>query len=50
MLTLLMALNTINTLLEMVEGNLLLIHMLLYVLKLLLEVIKSISDSSLILI
>ena len=45
-----MALNTINTLLEMVEGNLLLIHMLLYVLKLLLEVIKSISDSSLILI
>ena len=50
MLTLLTALNTINTLLEMIEGSLLLIHTLLYALKSLLEVIKPRSDSSLILI
>ena len=50
MLTLLMALNTINALLEMLECSLLLIHMLLYALKSLLEVIKPRSDSGLILI
>ena len=50
MLTRLMTLNTINTLLEMLECSLLLIHTLLYVLESLLEVIKPRSDSSLILI
>ena len=43
-------LNAINTLLEMLECNLLLIHTLLYVLKSLLEVLKSRSEASLILI
>ena len=50
MLTRLMTLDTINALLEMLECSLLLIHMLLYALKSLLEVIKPRSDSSLILI
>ena len=50
MVTRLTTFNTINALLEMLECNLLLIHMLLYTLKSLLEVIKSRSDSSLILI
>ena len=50
MLTRLTTLNAINALLEMLECSLLLIHTLLYALKLLLEVIKSRSDSSLILI
>ena len=50
MLTRLTTFNTINALLEMLECILLLIHTLLYVLKLLLEVIKPRSDSSLILI
>ena len=50
MLTRLTTLNMINALLEMLECNLLLIHTLLYALKSLLEVIKSRSDSSLILI
>ena len=50
MLTRLMTLDTINALLEMLECSLLLIHMLIYALKSLLEVIKPRSDSSLILI
>ena len=50
MLTRLTTLNTIHALLEMVEGSLLLIHMLLYALKSLLEVIKPRGDSNLILI
>ena len=50
MLTHLTTLNAINALLEMLECSLLLIHTLLYALKSLLEVIKSRSDSSLILI
>ena len=50
MLTRLTVLNTIHALLKMVEGSLLLIHTLLYELKSLLEVIKSRSDSGLILI
>ena len=50
MLTRLTTLNTINALLEMLECSLLLIHTLLYALKLLLEVNKPRNDSSLILI
>ena len=50
MLTRLTTLNMINALLEMLECSLLLIHMLFYALKSLLEVIKPRSDSSLILI
>ena len=50
MLTRLTVLNMIHALLKMVEGSLLLIHTLLYELKSLLEVIKSRSDSGLILI
>ena len=50
MLTRLATLNAINTLLEMLECNLLLIHTLFYVLKSLLEVLKSRSEASLILI
>ena len=50
MLTRLTTFNTINALLEMFECSLLLIHTLLYALKSLLEVIKTRSDSSLILI
>ena len=50
MLTRLATLHAINTLLEMLECNLLLIHTLLYVLKSLLEVLKSRSEASLILI
>ena len=50
MLTHLATLNAINTLLEMLECSLLLIHTLLYALKSLLEVLKSRSDTSLILI
>ena len=50
MLTRLTVLNTIHALLKMVEGSLLLIHTLLYELKSLLQVIKSRSDSGLILI
>ena len=50
MLTPLTTLNTINALLEMLKYSLLLIHMILYALKSLLEVIKPRSDSSLILI
>ena len=50
MLTRLVTLNVINALLEMLECSLLPIHTLLYALKSLLEVLKSRSDSSLILI
>ena len=50
MLTLLATLNALNTLLEMLECSLLLIHMLLYTLKSLLEVLKLRSEASLILI
>ena len=50
MLTRLATLNAINTLLEMLECSLLLIHMLLYALKSLLEVLKLRSEVSLILI
>ena len=50
MLTRLTTLNMINTLLEMLECSLLLIHTLLYALKSLLEVIKPRGNSSLILI
>ena len=50
MLTLLATLNARNTLLEMLECSLLLIHMLLYTLKSLLEVLKLRSEASLILI
>ena len=50
MLTRLTTLNAINALLEMLKCSLLLIHMLLYALKSLLEGIKPRSGSSLILI
>ena len=50
MLTFLATLNALNTLLEMLECNLLLIHTLLYTLKSLLEVLKLRSEASLILI
>ena len=50
MLTRLATLNAINALLEMLECSLLLIHTHLYVLKSLLEVLKSRSNASLILI
>ena len=50
MLTLLTTLNALNTLLEMLECSLLLIHTLLYTLKYLLEVLKTKSEASLILI
>ena len=50
MLTRLATLNAINALLEMLECSLVLIHMLLYALKSLLEVLKSRSEASLILI
>ena len=50
MLTLLATLNVLNTLLEMLECRLLLIHTLLYTLKSLLEVLKLRSEVSLILI
>ena len=50
MLTLLVTLNALNTLLEMLEYSLLLIHTLLYTLKSLLEVLKLRSEASLILI
>ena len=50
MLTHLTTLNVINTLLEMLECSLLLIHTLLYALKPLLEVLKSRSEADLILI
>ena len=50
MLTRLVTLNVINALLEMLECSLLLIHTLLYALKLLLEVLKLRSGASLILI
>ena len=50
MLTRLATLHAINTLLEMLECSLLLIHTLLYVLKYLLELLKSRSEASLILI
>ena len=50
MLTCLATLNAINTLLEMLECSLLLIHTLLYALKSLLEVLKSRSEANLILI
>ena len=50
MLTLLATLNALNTLLEMLECSLLLIHTLLYMLKSLLEVLKLRSEVSLILI
>ena len=50
MLTRLATLNAINTLLEMLKCSLLLIHTLLYELKPLLEVLKSRSEVSLILI
>ena len=50
MLTRLATLNALNTLLEMLDCSLLLIHTLLYMLKSLLEVLKSRSETSLILI
>ena len=50
MLTFLATLNALNTLLEMLKCNLLLIHTLLYTLKSLLEVLKLRSEASLILI
>ena len=50
MLTRLATLNAINTLLEMLDCSLLLIHTLLYTLKSLLEVLKTRSEASLILI
>ena len=50
MLTLLATLNALNTLLKMLECSLLLIHMLLYTLKSLLEMLKTRSEDSLILI
>ena len=50
MLTRLATLNALNTLLEMLDCSLLLIHMLLYTLNSLLEVLKSRSEASLILI
>ena len=50
MLTCLATLNAINALLEMRKCSLLLIHMLLYALKSLLEVLKLRSDANLILI
>ena len=50
MLTHLATLNALNTLLEMLNCSLLLIHMLLYTLKSLLEVLKSRSEVGLILI
>ena len=50
MLTRLATFNAINALLEMLKCSLLLIHMLFYALKSLLEVLKSRSDASLILI
>ena len=50
MLTLLATLNVLNTLLEMLECSLLLIHTLLYTLKSLLEVLKTRSEANLILI
>ena len=50
MLTRLATLNALNTLLEMLDCSLLLIHTLLYALKSLLEVLKSRSKVSLILI
>ena len=48
MLTFLAILSALNTLLEMLECSLLLIHTLLYTLKSLLEVLKMISEASLI--
>ena len=50
MLTLLVTLNALNTLLEMLEYSLLLIYTLIYALKSPLEVLKSRSEASLILI
>ena len=50
MLTHLVTLNALNTLLEMLDCSLLLIHTLLYMLKSLPEVLKSRSEVSLILI
>ena len=50
MLTLLATLTALNTLLEMLECSLLLIHTLLYTLKSLLEMLKLRSEISLILI
>ena len=50
MLTHLATLNALNTLLEMLECILLLIHTLLYTLESLLEVLKTRSEASLILI
>ena len=50
MLTLLATLNALNTLLEMLDCSLLLIHMFLYTLNSLLEVLKSRSEVSLMLI
>ena len=50
MVTLLATLNALNTLLEMLECSLLLIHTLLYTLKSLLEMLKLRSEASLILI
>ena len=50
MLTHLATLNALNTLLKMLKCSLLLIHMLLYTLKSLLEVLKMRSEASLMLI
>ena len=50
MLTCLATFNALNTLLEMLDYNLLLIHTLFYTLKSLLEVLKSRSEANLILI
>ena len=50
MLTCLATLNALNTLLEMLDCSLLLIHMFLYTLNSLLEVLKLRSEASLILI
>ena len=50
MLTRLATLNTLNTLLKMLDCSLLLIHTLLFTLKSLLEVLKSRSEVGLILI
>ena len=50
MLNRLATLNALNTLLEMLDCRLLLIHTLLYALKPLLEVLKSRSEADLILI
>ena len=50
MVTLLATLNALNTLLEMLECSLLLIHTLLYTLKSLLQMVKLRGEASLILI